>query len=83
MIVYLNKNYSFIEDTCISPLDRGFLFSDGVYESIRTYNRKLFRYGDHLARLQRSLAEIKINYNENSFRNVFVIKVISLSIMTM
>jgi len=60
MIVYLNKNYSFIEDACISPLDRGFLFADGVYESIRTYNKKLFHYGDHLERLKRSLAEIKI-----------------------
>jgi len=64
MIVYLNKNYSFIEDACISPLDRGFLFSDGVYESIRTYNRKLFQYKDHLERLKRSLAEIRIDFNE-------------------
>jgi len=64
MIVYLNKNYSFIEDTCISPLDRGFLFSDGVYESIRTYNRKLFRYDDHFERLKRSLAELKIDFDD-------------------
>lgn len=64
MIVYLNKNYSFIEDACISPLDRGFLFADGVYESIRTYNRKLFRYGDHLKRLRRSLAELKIDFDD-------------------
>jgi D-alanine transaminase len=64
MIVYLDKNYSSIKDACISPLDRGFLFSDGVYESIRTYNRKLFRYGDHLARLKRSLAELKIDFDD-------------------
>ena len=64
MIVYLNKNYSFIEDACISPLDRGFLFSDGVYESIRTYNRKLFRYDDHFERLKRSLAELKIDFDD-------------------
>lgn len=62
MIVYLNKNYSSIKDACISPLDRSFLFADGVYESIRTYNRKLFRYRDHLERLKRSLAELKIDY---------------------
>jgi D-alanine transaminase len=62
MIVYLNNNYSLIEDSCISPLNRGFLFADGVYESIRTYNRKLFHYGDHLERLKRSLAEIKIDF---------------------
>ncbi|NNL22561.1 MAG: D-amino-acid transaminase, partial [Ignavibacteriaceae bacterium] len=35
-----------------------------VYESIRTYNKKLFRLNDHLDRLKRSLAEIKIDYND-------------------
>ena len=53
-----------VERACISPLDRGFLFADGVYESIRTYNRKLFRYQDHLKRLIRSLKEIKIDFTE-------------------
>jgi D-alanine transaminase len=62
MIVYLDKNYLSVEDTHISPFDRGFLFSDGVYESIRTYNKKLFRYVDHLERLKRSLAELKIDF---------------------
>jgi D-alanine transaminase len=62
MIVYLDKNYLSVKDTHISPFDRGFLFADGVYESIRTYNKKLFRYVDHLERLKRSLAELKIDF---------------------
>ncbi|MBT8391633.1 MAG: aminotransferase class IV, partial [Ignavibacteria bacterium] len=61
MIVYVNNEYLPLENAHISPMDRGFLFADGVYESIRTYNKKLFRLNDHLERLKRSLAEIKID----------------------
>jgi D-alanine transaminase len=44
----------------ISPDDRGFLFGDGVYEVIRSYSGRLFRSRDHLARLGRSLAAVRI-----------------------
>jgi len=63
MLVFLNDKIIPIEESCISPFDRGFLFADGVYESIRTYNRKLFRYEDHLDRLKRSLRETRINFD--------------------
>ena len=53
-----------VEDAHIAPFDRGFLFADGVYESIRTYNKKLFRYEDHLDRLKRSLRETRIDFTE-------------------
>jgi D-alanine transaminase len=62
MQVYLNGNIIPFKTATISPFDRGFLFADGVYESIRTYNRKLFRYRNHLERLKRSLKEIKIDF---------------------
>ncbi len=64
MIVYLNNDFRPLDGTNLSPFDRGFLFADGVYESIRTYNRKLFRYKDHLDRLKRSMKEIKIEFKE-------------------
>ena len=63
MILYINNSYVPVEDAFISPFDRGFLFADGVYESIRTYNKKLFRYDDHLERLKRSLREIGIGFD--------------------
>lgn len=60
-----------VEDAQISPFDRGFLFADGVYESIRTYNKKLFRYEDHLERLKRSLKETRIDFKElDSIENI-------------
>lgn len=71
MIVFLDNAFIQIEEARISPFDRGFLFSDGVYESIRTYNRKLFRYKDHLDRLKRSLRETRINFKElNSLESI-------------
>jgi D-alanine transaminase len=64
MLVFINNRIVPIEEAHISPFDRGFLFADGVYESIRTYNKKLFRHEDHLERLKRSLKETRINFTE-------------------
>jgi len=64
MLVFLNDKIIPIEESHLSPFDRGFLFADGVYESIRTYNRKLFHYEDHLKRLKRSLKEVVIDFKE-------------------
>jgi len=41
-------------------MDRGFLFGDGAYESIPVYQGRLFRFDDHLARFERSLAKLEI-----------------------
>jgi len=64
MTIYFNNKFKLLSDANLSPFDRGFLFADGVYESIRTYNKKLFRYEDHLERLKRSLKETRINFTE-------------------
>lgn len=64
MICYYNGQFQTISDIKVSPFDRGFLFADGVYEAIRTYNKTLFRYDDHLSRLKRSLKETRIDFTE-------------------
>ena len=70
-MVFLNNKIIPLEEAYLSPFDRGFLFADGVYESIRTYNKKLFRYKDHLDRLKRSLKEIRIDFKEfDSLENI-------------
>lgn len=60
-IVYLNGDYVRLGDAKISVLDRGFIFGDGIYEVVPCYGGKPFLMGNHLARLQRSLAAIRLD----------------------
>lgn len=59
-IVFLNGDYLPIQDAKVSVLDRGFLFGDGVYEVIPVYGDRIFRFPEHLSRLQDSLSAIEI-----------------------
>jgi D-alanine transaminase len=58
--VYLNGNYLPMSEARISPMDRGFLFGDGVYEVIPSYDGKLVGFRPHLERLQNGLNAIEI-----------------------
>ena len=58
--VFLNGKLLAVEDAKVSVLDRGFIFGDGVYELVPVYSRVPFRLEEHLARLERSLGEVKI-----------------------
>ena len=58
--VYLNGEFMPFENAKISPLDRGFIFGDGVYEVIPYYAGRGLRAVQHLQRLQRSLDELQI-----------------------
>lgn len=60
MKAYLNGQFLPLAEARISPLDRGFLYSDGVYEVIPVYSRFPFRIDEHLARLQHSLDGIRL-----------------------
>lgn len=70
-IVYLNNQFVEKQDAKISPDDRGFIFADGVYEVIKYYNGKPFRYDDHLWRLKRSLSEMEIGFDTNNLGSIF------------
>lgn len=58
--VYLNGTFTDALQARISPMDRGFLFADGVYEVIPAFNGVLFQPEQHLRRLQRSLDALQI-----------------------
>jgi D-alanine transaminase len=49
-----------LEEVTISPLDRGFLFGDAVYEVLRAYQGKPWLEDEHFGRFARSLEEIRI-----------------------
>jgi D-alanine transaminase len=44
----------------VSVLDRGFIFGDGIYEVVPAYGGRLFRFEEHMARLERSLDKMRI-----------------------
>jgi D-alanine transaminase len=59
--VYLNGQYMPMSEAKISPMDRGFLFGDGIYEVIPSYDGRLVGFGPHLDRMQDGLNAIELN----------------------
>jgi D-alanine transaminase len=57
---YLNGAYTPLNEAKVSVLDRGFIFGDGVYEVLPVYAGRVFRFEQHMARLERSLSEMRI-----------------------
>jgi D-alanine transaminase len=49
-----------LNEAKVSVMDRGFIFGDGIYEVAPVYQGKLFRFEQHMARMARSLAELRI-----------------------
>ena len=59
-LCHLNGQTLPLRDAKVSVLDRGFIFGDGIYEVIPAYGRRLFRFDEHMERLSRSLAKLRI-----------------------
>lgn len=59
-ISYLNGELIPLREARISPLDRGFLYSDGAYEVMPAFGGRPFRFEAHATRLTRSLAGIQM-----------------------
>ena len=70
-LAYFNGKFMPINDVRISPLDRGFLFADGVYEVVPVYNKNPFFFNEHLDRLYRSLEKIRLDpcITKNEIKN--------------
>jgi len=60
MLIYLNGRFVAREQAQISVFDHGFLYGDGIYETMRAYGGKLFLLKKHLARLKRSADAISL-----------------------
>lgn len=57
---YLNGEFTTLRDAKVSVMDRGFIFGDGAYEVVPVYAGRPFRFAEHMARLNRSLSELRI-----------------------
>lgn len=60
-VVYLNGQFMPATEAKISPMDRGFLFGDGIYEVIPSYNGLCVGFDAHIRRLQQGLAALEIH----------------------
>ena len=61
MWVYLNDRFVQKEHARVSVFDHGFLYGDGVYETLRVYQGRVFLLERHIARLRQSCAHIGVN----------------------
>ena len=59
-IVYLNGKFVDKSQAKISVFDHGLLYGDGVFEGIRSYNRRVFQLKEHIDRLYRSAKAISL-----------------------
>jgi len=61
MWIFLNDRFVRKEDALVSVFDHGFLYGDGVYETLRAYGGRIFMLRKHLARLRRSASLIGLD----------------------
>jgi D-alanine transaminase len=57
---FIDGQFTTLPHARVSVLDRGFIFGDGVYEVVPVYDGRPLRFPQHMARLERSLAELRI-----------------------
>jgi D-alanine transaminase len=65
-LVYLNSKYIPFKDAKIPIEDRGFQFSDSVYEVVKIINKKMLDFDFHMKRLKYSISELNFNFKVNS-----------------
>lgn len=65
MFVYLNTKIVPVSDATVSVLDHGFLYGDGIYETMRAYDGTVFMIDEHIKRLFRSASLIKLKIKKN------------------
>ena len=71
-IYYVNGSYHSRSKALISVEDRGFNFSDGVYEVIGFTKQKLLNFKKHTIRLKRSLDNLNITHPFKNFTQSFI-----------
>ncbi len=71
-MVYLNGEYMPMAEAKISPMDRGFLFGDGIYEVVPSYAGRLVGFAPHMQRMQDGLdaLEIRMQVDHAAWRDI-------------
>ncbi|EST51674.1 aminodeoxychorismate lyase [Brevibacillus panacihumi W25] len=61
MHVYVNGSICPAHEAVVSVMDHGFLYGIGLFETMRVYDRQLFLWDQHYARLQSGLLALRIS----------------------
>jgi|TARA_R110000822_G_scaffold159476_24_gene299512 D-alanine transaminase len=71
-IVYLNGSYLPMAEAKISPMDRGFLFGDGIYEVVPSYGGEMVGFLPHIDRMNNGMADIgiKLSWSHDQWKLV-------------
>jgi D-alanine transaminase len=69
-VVFVNGRFVEEKDAGISPLDRGFLFADAIYEVVRFDRGRPYRLAEHLERMREGLAAVAIAATPDFFPSV-------------
>ncbi|MFJ8264260.1 aminodeoxychorismate lyase [Rummeliibacillus sp. NPDC094406] len=74
MICWMNGEYVESTELSVSPIDHGYLYGLGFFETFRTYNNTPFLWEEHCARIQRALEEYRITmpYTFGKLRDVII-----------
>jgi len=76
-ICFLNDKFLDIKDAKISPLDRGFLFGDAIYEVIIAVNKKPFELDAHIARLKKNISSLQYSLSDQIDLEEIILEIIS------
>ena len=76
-ICFLNNKFIDIQEAKISPLDRGFLFGDAIYEVIIAVNKKPFELDAHLTRLKKNISSLRYSLSDQFDLEEIILEVIS------
>jgi len=71
-LVYVNGHFVPEDEARISVFDRGFLYGDGVFETMRSYEGRMFRLTEHLKRLRQSadIIELRLPHEPEQFADI-------------
>jgi branched-chain amino acid aminotransferase len=74
-IVFLNSDFVPLNEAKISVMDRGFLYGDGIFETLRAYGGKIFKLQEHLERMRHSASvlQLSVPHTQMELANIIAI----------
>jgi branched-chain amino acid aminotransferase len=74
LICYVNGEFVPAERAAVSAFDHGFLYGDGVFESLTVSDGRIFKLGEHLDRLEKSARALRLALPESRDRLAGIVK---------